>query len=953
MSCQSKQKQQQLNSLTQQWNLRLEVTAQQQKKSKRLISQQRSELVPIHIEQKSYETVQINIGSILNSQQNNLSQTQNIDDQDLEELDQIRYLQQSKLLTRRLTKLTNNGSLGQSQSLNRLITLKKLQKSSTSVDIQTSNRELQNQSQTNTLRSKQIVGDSSLKLGQSAVDQHHRSISPTKDIKNTRKLTNITGQGQSPTNRNNNNQSIENSTSLDLLNLSQLGLRQDDNSSQQSPLKALVNEQISDLTYRENYQMQPSYTYLDKLTVEQYNMTNAQIQKMFPGQVLDMTVNPSQQIENLRLGINDAMRKVHRVLSNHNPNSVTEINPKVKFMQKIRILEDENFYYKINVSEEVRPCFFQLKLDEGQCNLLVSFQTEFPSKLMNDFHLKKETNVIFPSSFRGRFMYINIQGLFDSNGIFIVKFLENKTHDNEMTKGQKMLADKKKFENLQTSIQDMIYDRNIYKEFMKKLEIIKADRKSRRRPIRCQSYDDYLDQEKDRREMALVRRDQAEEMEYQRRVNDIKRREMRLAIKLENEREIRKVQREQHKVMQWIRTVQTRKIVLQIYKIFHDKRMWTFKQINRVLMCNRLIRYFKKHLKRFGEDCKERLLYKSQQSLRLVTTTINLPLNYRAATLLQDFMQETSQRHKLKIKMLAYYNQILFVQQIWRKSLKQKIASRMQLLDLYWNRIVTELGHIHGDTQKFLKYQTKIPNDLKKKILFELVISNYHLYMRQYMQWERDLSTKSQKVIFASRIIERFTTINWTDSISKQRITLEIKAYVEKHGTGKQKKSQILRLNSLLNMNSDLGSTQSQLGFNNPLNIEQNPINSDIKYQFSSPNHQSPRKSNVTNGINSSTIVAGVLQRQSTTRGQIEIDREQAEAIENFISKQRKQAQPAPRYEFIKNVQEFIKQIREVNEKLIKEKNEKNNAIANTNGVNNIDDKQKGQQSNLKLKKIQ
>lgn len=70
-----------------------------------------------------------------------------------------------------------------------------------------------------------------------------------------------------------------------------------------------------------------------------------------------MDKNPNKELEKLRLSINDAMRKVHKILNSHDPNKVFEISSKVRFEVKIRILEDENYYYKINVSEEVRPCF--------------------------------------------------------------------------------------------------------------------------------------------------------------------------------------------------------------------------------------------------------------------------------------------------------------------------------------------------------------------------------------------------------------------------------------------------------------------------------------------------------------------------------------------------------------------------------------------------------------------
>ncbi len=67
-----------------------------------------------------------------------------------------------------------------------------------------------------------------------------------------------------------------------------------------------------------------------------------------------MNVNPKQQIENLRLNINDTMRRVERVLSDFNPNSQQEIRPSQPYVAKIRMIDGENIYFKINVSEEAR-----------------------------------------------------------------------------------------------------------------------------------------------------------------------------------------------------------------------------------------------------------------------------------------------------------------------------------------------------------------------------------------------------------------------------------------------------------------------------------------------------------------------------------------------------------------------------------------------------------------------
>lgn len=146
-----------------------------------------------------------------------------------------------------------------------------------------------------------------------------------------------------------------------------------------------------------------------------------------------------------------------------------------------------------------------------------------------------------------------------------------------------------------------------------------------------------------------------------------------------------------------------------------------------------------------------------------------------------------------------------------------------------------------------------------------------------YRKWEIELSKKPQKVIFASRILERFSTTNWNDSTTKQRITIELKNYIEKFGQSKNKKTSLTRLATMINMNSDLGSAGNNT--------------------FNAPSGGLPN--------------AKILIQQDP-----DIDEEQAELIENFIKEQKKQATLAPKYEFIMPVKEFIAQIIEVHKKL-------------------------------------
>ncbi|CDW81245.1 UNKNOWN [Stylonychia lemnae] len=626
---------------------------------------------------------------------------------------------------------------------------------------------------------------------------------------------------------------------------------------------------ISDFTLNENSNLQQSLSYLDKKTIEQYHLDNKQIQKMM-SQVLDMSHTTSQQIENLRLGINDAMRKVHRILCDHNPNQMTEVSSAQKFIQKIRILEDEHYYYKINIQEEIRPCSITLKLDEGQCNIYVSFRNEQPSKLIHDFYLKKQTNIIFPSSYKGKHMFICIQGIFDSNGVLVIKFLEN---------------EKKRFENLHNSIQEMIEDKKTYNEFQKIVEVIQERRKKQRRQGRTVSHDEYLvkyqtykkfeqEQEKQRREMAIVRKEQNEELQYQRKIMDINRKETRILQKLEQQRIERKVQREKLKVVEWIRWYHLNQILQRYSKSYLYKRDINFKRIRRIIMCNRIKRNIKCHLKRFGEDLTERLQFKSQRILRFLSQVTLETQNQRASQLICELLKDTAQIYQLKQNMILHNKRVVYIQQFWRRNVKTKIVQRMVQLDQYWQRIVTELNNISSEITKFIKFESKMPPEQKKKVLFEAVVQSFHKFRKHYVEWEKDLATKPSNVQFASRILERFTSFVWNESYTKQRITLELKNYVEKHGTGKNKKTQLQRYNTLINMNETSSS------------YEVNKANETM------------------------TSLKKIQKRNS------EFDREKQQMIENFIKEQQKKAQPAPKQELIIPVQEFIAQIKQVHEEL-------------------------------------
>ena len=127
---------------------------------------------------------------------------------------------------------------------------------------------------------------------------------------------------------------------------------------------------------------------------------------MFPNQLIDTKTNEGEQIDKLKVGINDAMRKLNRILNNNQTIGSMEVT--LPFKQKIRIFQDENFYYKITLNGEVRTLSLNLNLEEGQCNFYVSFKNEFPTKVMHDFELKKANNLIFASSFKGPVIYLCI-----------------------------------------------------------------------------------------------------------------------------------------------------------------------------------------------------------------------------------------------------------------------------------------------------------------------------------------------------------------------------------------------------------------------------------------------------------------------------------------------------------------------------------------------------------------
>ena len=57
------------------------------------------------------------------------------------------------------------------------------------------------------------------------------------------------------------------------------------------------------------------------------------------------------------------MRKIYMVLNTNNSNVAAEVISPYK--HKLRIFQDENIYFKINVKTDTRPIQISLKLDEG------------------------------------------------------------------------------------------------------------------------------------------------------------------------------------------------------------------------------------------------------------------------------------------------------------------------------------------------------------------------------------------------------------------------------------------------------------------------------------------------------------------------------------------------------------------------------------------------------------
>ena len=71
-----------------------------------------------------------------------------------------------------------------------------------------------------------------------------------------------------------------------------------------------------------------------------------------------------------------------------------------------------------------------------------------------------------------------------------------------------MLAEKKKFESLQRGIFEMNHNQKEYNDFIKKLNVILEKKRGKnRRKIQAHSYDQYLETEKERREVNVMRKE--------------------------------------------------------------------------------------------------------------------------------------------------------------------------------------------------------------------------------------------------------------------------------------------------------------------------------------------------------------------------------------------------------------------------------------------------------------
>jgi len=81
-----------------------------------------------------------------------------------------------------------------------------------------------------------------------------------------------------------------------------------------------------------------------------------------------------------------------------------------------------------------------LDLTEGVCEIYVSFRYQLPSKLAHEILLKKKSNLVFASAYRGPYLYFCIRGIFDSTGSLSLRFVEPMTRDNQLSVNQKWLS---------------------------------------------------------------------------------------------------------------------------------------------------------------------------------------------------------------------------------------------------------------------------------------------------------------------------------------------------------------------------------------------------------------------------------------------------------------------------------------------------------------------------------
>jgi len=89
----------------------------------------------------------------------------------------------------------------------------------------------------------------------------------------------------------------------------------------------------------------------------------------------------------------------------------------------------------------------------------------------------------------------------------------------------------------------------------------------------------------------------------------------------------------------------------------------------------------------------------------------------------------------------------------------------------------------HKFNGKAVRMSQKISAEDRRQILINYAIDVQKQWVKDYLQWERELQFKPPSVVTATRILERFTSSNKpiSDSGERQKIEKEMKSVVKEH----------------------------------------------------------------------------------------------------------------------------------------------------------------------------